>query len=51
MLTVILSIYVVASFYSGRGLGIFEMTHELLFCIIANAYPSVETFFVIRQAG
>ncbi|KAM7282742.1 nose resistant to fluoxetine protein 6 isoform X3 [Ixodes scapularis] len=32
----------------GRGLGIFEMTHEILFCIISNAYPSVETFFVIR---
>ncbi|XP_064459317.1 O-acyltransferase like protein-like [Ornithodoros turicata] len=31
----------------GRALGIFEMTHQLLFCIIANAYPSVETFFVI----
>ncbi|XP_040357092.1 nose resistant to fluoxetine protein 6 isoform X2 [Ixodes scapularis] len=31
----------------GRGLGIFEMTHEILFCIISNAYPSVETFFVI----
>ncbi|KAG0433905.1 hypothetical protein HPB47_019492 [Ixodes persulcatus] len=30
-----------------RGLGIFEMTHEILFCIISNAYPSVETFFVI----
>ncbi|KAH9377649.1 hypothetical protein HPB48_000866 [Haemaphysalis longicornis] len=32
----------------GRGLGIFEMTNEFFFCIIANAYPSVETFFVIR---
>ncbi|XP_037291329.1 nose resistant to fluoxetine protein 6 [Rhipicephalus microplus] len=31
----------------GRGLGIFEMTNEFLFCIIANAYPSVETFFVL----
>ncbi|XP_077532621.1 nose resistant to fluoxetine protein 6-like [Haemaphysalis longicornis] len=31
----------------GRGLGIFEMTNEFFFCIIANAYPSVETFFVI----
>ncbi|XP_065280491.1 nose resistant to fluoxetine protein 6-like [Dermacentor albipictus] len=31
----------------GRGLGMFEMTHEFFFCIIANAYPSVETFFVL----
>ncbi|XP_077507816.1 nose resistant to fluoxetine protein 6-like [Amblyomma americanum] len=31
----------------GRALGIFEMTNEFFFCIIANAYPSVETFFVI----
>ncbi|XP_049271337.1 nose resistant to fluoxetine protein 6 [Rhipicephalus sanguineus] len=31
----------------GRGLGIFEMTNEFFFCIIANAYPSVESFFVL----